>query len=153
MKITDRIIRLKQTTRFPDSTYGDTIFNSGSVIYGYNEAIDDVLRLLAGQEQSEPTKEVPDETKKVDCIYNGHEKWCISWLEENKYCNGCPNQHRNIAKNEPTKDIPDNMIEKWAENNYHLKGLFNAHYDIRLLIEGAKAMQSGEIAHWAKENE
>ena len=53
---------------------------------------------------------------------------------------------------EPTKDIPDDMIEKWAENNCHSRGLFSADYDIRLLIEGAKAMQSGEIARWAKEN-
>jgi len=137
MKITDRIIRLKQTTRFPDSTYGDTIFNSGSVIYGYNEAIDDVLRLLAGQEQSEPTKEVPDETKKVDCIYNGHEKWCISWLEENKYCNGCPNQHRNIAKNEPTKEPTDEEIDKY----FNTSPDNNIHPD-RFRAEGAKWLRS-----------
>ena len=54
---------------------------------------------------------------------------------------------------EPTKDIRLDMIEKWAENNCHSRGLFSADYDIRLLIEGAKAIQSGEIARWAKENE
>ena len=55
---------------------------------------------------------------------------------------------------EPTKDIPLDMIENWADYEF---GIFTEESDEditkRGAVFGAKAMQSGEIARWAKENE
>ena len=60
---------------------------------------------------------------------------------------------------EPTKDIPDNVIEKWVISKYPPIILdscgenFDANEHFRkCLIEELKALQSGEIARWAKEN-
>jgi len=54
---------------------------------------------------------------------------------------------------EPTKDIPEDVIEKWAYNTAN-KDDVTDFYDNTIYgkIIGAKAMQSGEIARWAKEN-
>ena len=66
------------------------------------------------------------------------------------------------SQGEPTKDIPLDIIEKWAEERGKtiLKGMnWTPIVDemnklaVRCAIIGAKAMQSGEIARWAKENE
>ena len=61
---------------------------------------------------------------------------------------------------EPTKDIPDDVIEKWVISKYPPIILdscgenFDANEHFRkCLIKELKAMQSGEIARWAKENE
>ena len=54
---------------------------------------------------------------------------------------------------EPTKDIPLDMIEKWAYNTAN-KDDVTDFYDNTIYgkIIGAKSMQSGEIARWAKKN-
>ena len=59
-----------------------------------------------------------------------------------------------VLQGEPTKDIPLDMIENWADYEF---GIFTEESDEditkRGAVFGAKAMQSGEIARWAKENE
>ena len=61
---------------------------------------------------------------------------------------------KECSKGEPTKDIPLDMIENWADYEF---GIFSEESDEditkRGAVFGAKAMQSGEIARWAKENE
>jgi len=54
---------------------------------------------------------------------------------------------------ELTKDISDDMIEKWAYNTAN-KDDVTDFYDNTIYgkIIGAKSMQSGEIARWAKKN-
>ena len=68
-----------------------------------------------------------------------------------------------FEQGEPTKDIPLDMIEKWADNEVELlKDGRQPTLDLVNTIiicfraglrEGAKALQSGEIARWAKKNE
>jgi len=62
---------------------------------------------------------MPDATAKVDCIYNGQEVWCKSWFENNKYCNGCPNQ-RKITKSDSSKEeqamYPEEFVDFCIEN-------------------------------------
>ena len=44
-KIVEKVQRLKQN-EMDECTYGDTIYSHNAVVYGYNEAIEDITRLL-----------------------------------------------------------------------------------------------------------
>ena len=114
---------------------------------------DDLIKDFASELlalQGEPTKEL--------CPICGRELTRTCFYCTKELCSPFNLQE----KGEPTKDISDDMIEKWADNEVELlKDGRQPTLDLVNTIiicfraglrEGAKALQSGEIARWAKEN-
>jgi len=90
--------------------------------------------------QGEPTKEL--------CPICGRELTRTCFYCTKELCSPFNLQE----KGEPTKDIPDKMIKKWAEKEYPIKEVDYLNPLRLTAFRTIKAMQSGEIARWAKEN-
>ena len=160
-----------QSMRYSKADVQDeTSRDAKQFMYGYTECINDLLEYLIEGGDGLPEHSLALQGEKED--YGGihNLKPAKNWDEDkdqengnymNKciYCKSFFMGHKRrvvckeCSKGKPTKDIPLDMIEKWAYNTAN-KDDVTDFYDNTIYgkIIGAKAMQSGEIAKWAEEN-
>ena len=154
-------------------TDGKFNYSQRQIFEWFKIKISDLCSGSQEKEQGEPTKDwhnIPLLTATIIkdgdqyCGNINEEKGCISQEDSQEKCkksllmlHWIKHDYEKTYKNEPTKDIPPEIIEKWAKEEYPERPDDLVADDInkwirKAVIRTIEAMQSGEIARWAKEN-
>ena len=138
-------------------TDGKFNYSQRQIFEWFKIKISDLCSGSQEKEQGEPTKDPIQTLKDKEIIYEHEGK--LMFNEDILFRNFVRifTEAMQEYAGEPTKDIPPEIIEKWAKEEYPERPDDLVADDInkwirKAVIRTIEAMQSGEIARWAKEN-